>query len=670
MKIGLAQMNVIAGNPKRNLGTILNIIGDAKKKKVDLIIFPEQCVGGYLLGDNIWNSDSYCRDLMEYNKPIIEASNGITVSWGNIFLDDKINERVGDSLYHPNEDGRTRKYNAIYVFRDGKPVKRVKESNYLPEGVQPKTLLPNYRIFDDKRYFHSLIGVAQDFNISLEELVQPFLVEHDKGESKNIGFIMCEDMWAADYRKNGEILNITKMLIENGAEEIVNLSASPWTFGKNGARDRVVQNLKKDIGKNFVNFYYVNCTGVQNNGKNLVTFDGGSTAYNHNAETVMFSGKPYQEELMIIDSNKVNGMKVIPRVEKGKIEQKYEAIIQGLRGLRDIDGSANHPRVVIGMSGGIDSSLVAALCVDALGKGNVLGINMPTRYNSDKTQKSAEHTAKELEIAYEIVPIEKLAELNREIIDSIDIDGSGRKLSEKDFGNLAAKARSINILSNIASKYGAIYTNNGNKVETFFGYATLDGDCRGAIAPIGDLNKSEVVAMAKFYNQLHGKEVIPEEVFPDRLWRFGKDKIAPSAELEKAQVDPMLFGYHCAMIDYMMDFKRHSIVDVMELYLDGTLDQTFDKYMEEISKNLFAPTKELMKRYNVDKAENFIKDLEWVNKSFQTSVFKRIQSVPNIITSKNAFGFDNRESMLPPWEEEKSEELKSQILKLGEYRGK
>ena len=166
MKVALAQMEVIPGQPEENLETILRMIEDAKRKKVDLVVFPEMAVGGYILGDK-WLDESFCLDLMQFNKPIQEASSGIAIAYGNVFLDIDINERVNDNKFHPNKDGRLRKYNALYVFQNGLPAKRVFETSILPPGVQPKVLLPNYRFFDDERYFFSLQDVAKDFSVSL-----------------------------------------------------------------------------------------------------------------------------------------------------------------------------------------------------------------------------------------------------------------------------------------------------------------------------------------------------------------------------------------------------------------------------------------------------------------------------------------------------------------------
>jgi NAD+ synthase (glutamine-hydrolysing) len=147
---------------------------------------------------------------MEYNDILREASSEIAIANGNIYLDKFVEKRVNynHNRLHPNKDGRTRKYNSAYVFQDGKPVSRLKQTNILPLGTQPKTLLPNYRIFDEERYFFSMQDIAKDFSVPLESLLQPFLLKID-GKQMHIGFELCEDLWCEDYRRNGEALNPT-----------------------------------------------------------------------------------------------------------------------------------------------------------------------------------------------------------------------------------------------------------------------------------------------------------------------------------------------------------------------------------------------------------------------------------------------------------------------------
>lgn len=639
--VALAQMNVVPGQPRTNVDRMIEMILEAKKKQVDLICFPEMCVGGYLLGDKFLE-DSYCEELMSYNEEILAASNNIAICYGNIYVD-----RNAEG-YHPNKDGRSRKYNAVYVVQNGTYASRMEENEILPIGVQPKTLLPNYRFFDDERYFFSLPDVAMDFGKQLEDLLSPFLI-HVGNSTVPIGMELCEDLWCRDYRCCGEPINITKILIDKGAKKIINLSASPWTFMKNNARDRRVKYLKNK-SETFVKYYYVNCVGVQNNGKNIITFDGGSTVYNEKGDPCILSKKGWQEDLMIIDQNASFESKT--RKIGDTIQEKYKAILNGLKRSNNILG--NDPNFVIGLSGGIDSSLVATLLVLAFGKDSVVGVNMPSQYNSPKTKESAKTLAKNLGIEYLVMPIEDMVNANATTLES-----DGKDLSEFNLENVQAKIRGTSIQSNLAAKYKAFFTNNGNKVEIALGYATLYGDWGGAISPIGDLTKTEVVDMCKYINiVVFGKEIIPNALIPDALWRFKADQIEPTAELKSNQVDPMKFGYHCKLLDAFTNYQKKSIEDVMQWYLEGVLHEKLS-----ISKDLLI-------RWNIDEPSEFLRDLEWFHDAIQKNVFKRVQAPPIILTSKSSYGYDIRESILPVLKTKRFHNLKRKINQLGKYPSK
>ncbi|MEM7487222.1 MAG: NAD(+) synthase [Bacteroidota bacterium] len=636
--IALGQMEVVPGRPQLNLDKMLEMIQEAKQKSVDLICFPEMCVGGYLLGDKFLE-DSYCEELMRYNDDLLEASANIAIAYGNIYV-----VKPGNG-HHPNKDGRSRKYNAVYVMQDGKYVERIKENGMLPVGVQPKTLLPNYRFFDDERYFFSLPDVATDFGMELSDLLSPFLIS--MGDKKiPVGMELCEDLWCYDYRSNGKPINIAKILIESGAEKIVNLSASPWTFMKNNARDRRVKYLQQQSSP-FVPYYYVNCVGVQNNGKNIVTFDGGSTVYNQKGNPCIFSEKGWKEELMIIDNKAAFTSKT--RDFGNTIREKYLAITNGLKNSTNILG--DDPRFVVGLSGGIDSALVATLLVLAFGKEKVIGVNMPSRYNSDKTKNSAKTLAQNLAIDYLVLPIEAVVKENATILEQ-----DGQELSEYHLENIQAKIRGTSILSNLSAKYNCFFTNNGNKLEMALGYSTLYGDWGGAIAPIGDLTKTEVVAMCRYINDVvFGKEIIPELLLPNALWRFKEDQIQPSAELKSNQVDPMRFGYHCKLLEAATDYQKKCIEDIMAWYLEGTLH---DK---------LGISYELMQRWGIDNPEEFLRDLEWFYDTIQKNVFKRVQSPPIILTSKSSYGYDIRESLLPILKTKRFIKLEEKIKEMDQY---
>lgn len=673
-KFALAQMEVKAGMPARNVESMLRSIAEAKAQGVDVIAFPEMCIGGYLVGDK-WEEDAFTRDLMKYNDQILAASEGIAVIFGNVFLDEKMKER-GIKGYHPNEDGRLRRFNGVYVAQDGAWVKRKLPKKALPAGVHTKTHLPNYRFFDDKRHFHSTKGHAEDLGLSLRALLQPFELEI-RGRKVQVGVGVCEDLWCEDYRAGGRAINPTQMLIDNGAEFIVNISASPWTHGKNGARDRRVKFLKKESGKSFRPFMYVNHTGVQNNGKNFITFDGGSTVYDRQGDPIILAKRPYGEELIVVDDFE---QPAVERQDASLIGEKYEALIQGIRHLKDLRGSREDPTFLVGLSGGVDSAVAAALLVDAVGKDKVLTVNMPSKYNSAKTKGAAEHVARALGVRYSVVPIQKMTDTVVEALNASNVDGKGTKLSSLNEENVQAKIRATDVLSTLAGMVGGVFTNNGNKLEIARGYATLYGDVGGAVSILGDLLKPEVFELARHLNRRAGQEVIPEALLPDAFLRFDADQIEPTAELKEAQKDPMFFGYEDALLAALTDFKKHSPEDFARAFAEGTLHRLLAPYMTWYHFESFADlrptmTQEeyalaLMRRWKVDEPKVFLEHLETFARSVNDAVFKRVQAPPIIVTSKSAYGYDIRESMIPWSPTAAYQSLKAEIASRGGYHPK
>lgn len=654
MKIALAQMHVVPLEPERNLQTMLDMIDSARQQNAEIVVFPELCLSGYLLSDQ-WLNRQFCRDMMQFNAPLQQASKGLTLVYGNIY--EAAPSEVGG--YHPNQDGRTRLYNAAYVMHDGQYASRTESADFLlPDGVHPKTLLPNYRFFDDQRYFFSLAEVAQDFAVPIAHLAQPFMIETTQGSLK-LGVQVCEDLWCKDYRLQGESINVSRYLIQNGADLLVNISASPWTFHKNDARDRRIQFLKAEIEQadlSFVPFYYANNVGAQNNGKNIVTFDGDSSAYTSHGELAVESSKSFEQDLLVVDHDQIDKDKT-ERQSVNKIEQKYLAIMTGLKHIPELLGWQAPPKFVVGLSGGVDSALVAALLKQAFGADSVWTVNMPTQYNSEKTQSAAASISRKLGVRHLVVPIQSLVDeqmaVFQELDDSCESPEWMRKLSNE---NIQAKIRGTSILSNIAGRYGRMFTNNGNKVEIALGYATLYGDVGGVIAPIGDLTKTEVFEMVRYLNtEVFKDEVLPETLLPDELFRFDEKGIAPSAELREAQIDPMKFGYHCSLLEAVTSFRKVTPEDVMHWYLEGSL-----------TKQL-GVSDELLKRWGLTEPQVFIEDLEWFYESIRKSVFKRIQAPPIVLTSPSAYGFDIRESQLPQWRSAGYQALKQQVLNMKAY---
>ncbi len=634
LNIAIGQIEVKPNRVDLNIKKILDNIKRAQDNQIDLLVFPEMALGGYLLADR-WLSDSFCQELMEYNEVIREASSQIAVAYGNIYLEKK-------SI---NKDGRRRRYNALYIYQNHRPAKRLQDIKYLPPGIQPKLLLPNYRFFDDSRYFFSLWDIAQDFGVDVDSLVSPFIIEQCH-QNIPVGFQLCEDLWCDNYRYQKKPLNLTKILLTKKSRYIVNLSASPWTKGKNQSRSDRLASLRQDLKQNHAPFIYVNCVGAQNNGKNIVTFDGSSAVYNSKGEAIVLADRSHQEELIFVKDFETPAL---PK-QREDIEQKFFAVCAGIRSLKDIVG-INKIKFLIGLSGGIDSAVVLALLTYSLGCHNVEAINMPTKYNSQKTIDLATKIAKNLNVSLKTVAVDDLCDMNKIKLEQYDNSDIDKKILLLNNENLQAKIRSTSILSNYAQRHKLFLISNSNKLEIALGYATLYGDVNGIVAPIGDLTKTEVFALAKYLNtKVFAKEVIPQELIPTDGYRFEENQVVPSAELREKQIDPMKWGYHDALLEAMNSFANHGIEDFIQWYVDGCL-----------AEKLSIP-KQLMSYWGLNDPSVFIEDLEWFDKSIRSNVFKRIQSPPNIVTSTSAFGYDLRESMLPYRQSDRYKIFKKKLL--------
>jgi len=603
LKIALCQMKVSPGKPDLNVAYIVEEIEKAAKRGVDLIVFPELCVTGYFIGD-LFEDEAFLRDVERLNKNIREATKvGIAAV-------------VGTTVVTPNEkgeDGRQRVLNAAVVYANGRYV-----------GHAAKTLQPNYRMFDDDRHFFSTRKIALEGEKLPNELLQPFKINLKNGRELNLGVILCEDMWHGDYP-----INPTKILTERGAELVCNLSASPWTWQKNRKRHQVVKEIVDGCRTPFV---YVNNTGVQNTGKNLMIFDGASTVYDEAGRIVHEIG-PYKDGTE--DFVFRYPLTTLSPAAQDDTRELYLAMRSAIKEFF----AAQPPRkrkVVIGISGGIDSALSAGLYADALGPDKVFGINMPSKFNSDLTKSLAKRLAENLGIVYEVRPIQG-------IVDAIAA-ASGVRENTLAYENIQARSR-MEVLAARAQDLDGFFIANWNKIEAAFGYGTLYGDMAGALATIGDLVKREVYQLADYLNRkVFKREAIPQGTFD----------IVPTAELRVNQKDPFDYGtlkcrgYHEEVVRAFIEFRRNPEW-LLDLYDRGLLESEL-KLEPGRLKGLFPTNRQ------------YIHDLEKHWKMFCRAYFKRIQGPPIPIVSKRAFGMDLRESLLPHYFTERYLELKAKLL--------
>jgi len=619
--IVVCQMEVIPGDPTANLARILRGIDEAAAAGASLVVFPEMALPGYLLGDE-WENDAFLRDLALMNDEIVAHTRGRCAAvWGNV-----------QPIFggHPpvlgrvpvngprGADGRTRKYNAAFVAAAGRLV-----DNGVFAGFTPKSLLPTYREFDDERHFYSLVKLAQEIGLPPADLLEPFTLDV-AGTPCRVGVILCEDMWDDDYAcKPAAILKA------KGAGIILDLSASPFGIGKQAKRDRILERQSRGC-----EFFYANCTGAQDNGKNVFVFDAASPVYVDGRKVAQ--GPGFREAVV----TKASG--IAPEADGiGKI---HAALLTGLRATLARVGAA---KVVVGLSGGIDSAVVAALCVDALGAENVIGVNMPSRYNTATTRGLAARLAANLGIRYLVAPIEEGVDVTRRQVAEL----TGALVAGLVDENVQARDRGSRILAALAAqtaaldRCGVVFTNNGNKTEVAQGYCTLYGDVDGAVAPIADLYKIQVYELARHVNRTRG-EPIPAGILA----------VKPSAELSAAQNpdrgggDPFQFDYHDRLLYQLVELRRDP-EDVLADVAAGRLEAA-----------LALPAGTTVVGTFFADAAAFVADLEGVWRRFKGSFFKRVQAPPIVVVSKRAFGFDLREAQTGARFTRRYAELKQAIL--------
>ena len=478
LRIAMAQINPVVGDIQGNADKIKNYIKQAQNENVDVITFPELALTGYPPEDLLFKTH-FIDEIKKHLQEVTKFTQGITAIIG----------------FAREENGLL---NSAAVVHDRKII------NYYD-----KKILPNYGVFDEKRYFIS------------GENNPVYLID-----GITVGINICEDIWFKD--------GPTQDQANLGAQLILNINGSPFDTEKRYIRENM---LKERALHNNLYISYTNMVG----GQDELVFDGGSVILNPAGE-IISRGKAFEEDLIITDLNfeetgnfvesKTNiFVSSSPKdknltpisdnniVEIDKLEQVHKALILGTR---DYVNKSGFTKVLLGLSGGIDSALTCYIAVKAFGKENVLGVIMPSRYSSEGSVTDSELLASNLGVETKIISIEPAYISFLEVL-SESFEGTSVDVAEE---NLQARIRG-NILMALSNKFNWINLITGNKSEMATGYSTLYGDMAGGFAVLKDVPKTLVYELCKYINTLQGKDLIPETIITK----------PPSAELREDQKD-------------------------------------------------------------------------------------------------------------------------------------
>jgi NAD+ synthase (glutamine-hydrolysing) len=530
MRLALSQIDPVVGDLDGNRDLILRQIDEARAAGADLAVFPELAVTGYPPEDLLLRP-GFVRAARSSVARIAAETRDIVAL-------------VGVPLY----DGAL--FNACAICADGEVA-----------GWAKKWHLPNYGVFDEKRYF------APGDELALVDVA-----------GARVGITICEDMWVPGPP--------TTELAAAGAELVVNLSASPFHTGRAEERETIFSARARESG---VRVALCNTVG----GQDELVFDGHSLVVEPDG-TVLARAPGFEEALLVVDLERPGAATVAPLDDE--LEQMRRALVIGLR---DYVGKNGFEDVVVGVSGGIDSAVTAALAVEALGAGRVHCVSMPSRYSSEGTRSDARRLAENLGCDFHQLPIEPVVEAFGAVL-AEPFAGREPDLAEE---NLQARVRGT-LLMALSNKFGWLLVATGNKSELSVGYATLYGDMAGGFALLKDVFKTDVFRLARRLNERAGRELVPQSTI-DR---------APSAELREDQRDED-------------SLPAYSELDrVLEAYVEE------DRSLDELSADGFDPDVVARAVALVDRAE-----------------YKRRQAPPGVRLRPKAFGRDRRTPITNRW---------------------
>ena len=557
LRVGLAQLNTVVGDIDGNASRIIELMARASTLGCDLVAFPELAITGYPPEDLLLRS-GFVDDVRAALDRIISASDACTTVVGFVeqgFTSRAVEADHGEVTAELPSAGRPALFNAAALVSNGSL-----------HGVYRKRELPNYSVFDEQRYFVSGDGPIPVFET----------------QGVRFGVSICEDAWT----ENGPIAELGRQ----GVDVVVNINASPFNVGKSQERAKVVAERAREASAAIV---YVNQVG----GQDELVFDGDSMVVS--SDGMLLARAPrFVEDLYLVDIDIESAFErpSSPSIELTGIAQTlseeaevWDALVLATR---DFVAKNRFTDVVVGLSGGVDSALVATIAVDAVGSDHVHGVLMPSRYSSDHSISDAVALAENLGIEYRTIAIEPGHSALMEMLAS-SYDGQAIGLAEE---NLQSRLRAVTLMG-LSNAFGWLLLNTGNKSESSVGYSTLYGDSAGGYAVIKDVAKLLVYRLCRYRNERAGRDLIPENVLVK----------PPSAELRPDQRDDQSLPPY------------EELDPILAMYVEG------DHSIEEIIAAGHRP--EVVQRIVglVDLAE-----------------YKRRQSPPGPRVTSKAFGKDRR----------------------------
>lgn len=469
MKIALAQINPIVGDLQGNRRKIVEMAHLAYRQGAELAIFPEMCVAGYPPQDLL--------DMPAFIEAVTHTVETIALE-----VPQELGVILGAPIRNESPVGK-RLFNAALLLEGGQVVACV-----------TKQLLPTYDVFDEYRYF---------------EPGPPQSVVHWRG--LRLGLHICEDMWNnedwAPYHLYEE--NPIDELAAQGVDLFINISASPFSLGKRNERCQIIEGICRE---HRVPFIYVNQVGANTE----LIFDGDSRVHAPDG-SLLLCAPSFQEALLVWDTEANYTPYIHQRTD---LDDLHDALVLGIRDYFYKTGAFD--KVVLGLSGGIDSAVVCALAVTALGPQRVVGIAMPSKYSSPESLEDARQLAENLGISFQVIPILPAIDAFRDMLRPI-FDNLPEDVTEE---NIQARTRGVTLMA-LSNKFRYLLLSTGNKSEMAVGYVTLYGDTNGGLAVLADVYKTQVYRLARYINAQAGRSVIPERTLTK----------PPSAELRPGQKD-------------------------------------------------------------------------------------------------------------------------------------